>query len=143
MSREALRIIEALKLTPHPEGGWYSETLRVADPAGGRDLVTAIHFLLEEGQESHWHRVDAAEIWCWHAGAPLALSMAEGEGGPVTTLRLSPDVLAGDMVQAMVPAGYWQAARPLNGWVLVSCVVVPGFQFDGFKLAPPGWSPGR
>jgi hypothetical protein len=142
MSGEARRMIEALKLQPHPEGGWYRETLRVADPAGGRDQVTAIHFLLEEGQASHWHRVDATEIWCWHAGAALELAMAEGKGGPVTVLRLGGDPLAGDHVQAVVPAGWWQAARPLGGWVLVSCVVAPGFRFEGFELAPPGWSPG-
>jgi hypothetical protein len=139
---EAERLIEALRLAPHPEGGWYRETLRVADPAGGRDLVTAIHFLLEAGQASHWHRVDATEIWCWHAGGALELSIAEWEGGPVTALRLGGDPLAGDHVQAVVPAGWWQAARPLGGWVLVSCVVAPGFRFEGFALAPPGWAPG-
>lgn len=143
MSGEAARIIAALQLAPHPEGGWYRETLRVADPAGGRGLVTAIHFLLEEGQASHWHRVDATEIWCWHAGGPLELSMAQGADGPVTALRLGGDPLAGDQVQAVVPAGHWQAARPLSGWVLVSCVVAPAFEFQGFELAPPGWSPGR
>ncbi|WP_448579068.1 cupin domain-containing protein [Thermaurantiacus sp.] len=141
MSGEARRLIEALKLQRHPEGGWYRETLRVAHPAGGRDLVTAIHFLLEEGQASHWHRVDATEIWCWHAGAALELGIAEADGAPVTMLRLGGDPLAGDQVQAVVPAGWWQAARPLGGWVLVSCVVAPGFRFEGFALAPPGWSP--
>ncbi len=135
-------LISALGLAPHPESGWYRETLRVPDPAGGRDLVTAIHFLLEAGQESRWHRVDATEIWCWHAGAALALRQAQGEGGPVHTLRLGGDVLAGEAVHAVVPAGWWQAARPIGGWVLVSCIVAPGFRFAGFELAPPGWEPG-
>lgn len=142
MTGRAEELIAALGLAPHPEGGWYRETLRVASADGGRDVVTAIHFLLEEGQRSHWHRVDATEIWCWHAGAPLELRLAEGEGGPARTLRLGGDVLAGEAVQAVVPAGWWQAARPLGGWALASCIVAPGFRFEGFELAPPGFEPG-
>ena len=136
---EAQAIIAALGLSPHPEGGWYRETFRAA--SSGRSAVTAIHFLLEAGQTSHWHRVDADEIWCWHAGAPLLLGIAAGEGGTPRWQRLGPDVLAGDAPQAVVPAGDWQAARAEAGWALVSCVVAPGFDFAGFTLAPPGWQP--
>jgi predicted cupin superfamily sugar epimerase len=103
--------------------------------------VTAIHFLLEAGQQSHWHRVDADEIWCWHAGSPLALGIAPGAGGAATWQSLGGDVLSGDAAQAVVPAGDWQAARAGTGWALVSCVVAPGFDFAGFVLAPLGWSP--
>ncbi|WP_194743889.1 cupin domain-containing protein [Thermaurantiacus tibetensis] len=142
MTGRAKELIAALGLAPHPEGGWYRETLRVPAADGGRDVVTAIHFLLEEGQRSHWHRVDATEIWCWHGGSPLELRMAEGEGGPVRAIRLGGDVLAGEAVQAVVPAGWWQAGRPLGGWALVSCIVAPGFRFEGFALAPPGFEPG-
>ena len=138
---EAPAIIAALGLAPHPEGGWYRETLREASPGGGRAVVTAIHFLLEAGQASHWHRVDAVEVWCWHAGAAIELSIAAAEGGAVQTLRLGGDVLAGDTPQAVVPAGHWQAARAGLGWGLVSCIVAPGYDFAGFELAPPGWSP--
>ncbi len=137
---DAAAVIAALGLAPHPEGGWYRETFR-AGTLNGRSTVTAIQFLLEAGQQSHWHRVDAAEIWCWHAGAPLALGIAPGAGGAADWLRLGGDVLAGDAVQAVVPAGDWQAARAEQGWALVSCVVAPGFDFAGFVLAPPGWSP--
>lgn len=132
-------IIAALGLAPHPEGGWYRETFR-ADGAG-RSTVTAIHFLLEAGQASHWHRVDADEIWCWHAGAPLALGIAAGAGGPPRWQHLGPDVLAGQVPQAVVPAGEWQAARADVGWALVSCVVAPGFDFAGFTLAQADWQP--
>jgi predicted cupin superfamily sugar epimerase len=138
---EAAAIIAALDLAPHPEGGWYRETLRAAAAEGGRAVVTAIHFLLESGQASHWHRVDAVEIWCWHAGAAIELSIATADGGAVRTLRLGGDVLVGDVPQAVVPAGQWQAARAGRGWGLVSCMVAPGFDFAGFELAPPGWSP--
>ncbi len=128
-------IIVKLGLKPHPEGGWYRETWRGPE-VGGRASGTAILFLLQAGERSHWHRVDADEIWLWHAGAPLVLSMGEEAAREV---RLGPDVLGGEVVQAVVPAGWWQAARPLGEWVLVSCTVSPGFRFEGFELAPPGW----
>jgi predicted cupin superfamily sugar epimerase len=136
----AAAVIAALGLQPHPEGGWYRETFR-APTTGARSAVTAIHFLLEAGQQSHWHRVDADEIWCWHAGSPLALGIAPGAGGAATWQSLGGDVLSGDAAQAVVPAGDWQAARAGTGWALVSCVVAPGFDFAGFVLAPLGWSP--
>ena len=140
---EAERLIRQLDLSPHPEGGWYRETLRLNSATGGRDLATAILFLLEQGQSSHWHRVDATEIWFWHAGAPLALGMAETGAEQARWQTLGPDPLAGEAVQAIVPAGRWQAARAVQGWALVSCVVAPGFSFEGFELAPPHWEPGR
>lgn len=131
----AAEIIERLGLQPHPEGGWYRETWKGPE-VGGRASGTAILFLLQAGERSHWHRVDADEIWLWHAGAPLVLSMGEEVAKEV---RLGPDVLRGEAVQAVVPAGWWQAARPLGDWVLVSCTVSPGFRFEGFELAPSGW----
>ena len=138
MTPEAL--IETLALQPHPEGGWYRETWCSPAAAGERAACTAIHFLLKAGERSHWHRVDADEIWCWHAGNGLTLHI-EGQGG-VLTQRLGPDVIAGEAPQLVVPAGCWQAAEAGDGWALVTCVVAPGFRFEGFELAPPGWSPG-
>ena len=140
---EPQAIIDTLRLTPHPEGGWYRETWRADAPAGERAAATAILFLLEAGQRSHWHRVDAAELWLWHAGAPLLLRRAPGEAGPIDDSRLGPDVLGGAMPQLLVPAGRWQAADARDGWALVSCIVSPGFDFAGFTLAPPHWEPGR
>ena len=137
---EAQRRITALRLSPHPEGGWYRETLRV--PGEGRAVVTAIHFLLDAGQRSHWHRVDATEIWCWHAGGPLLLGHAASDQTPPTWRRLGPDIAAGHAPQATIPAHHWQAARADQSWALVSCIVSPGFDFAGFTLAPPGWQPG-
>ena len=133
------QIIERLDLRPHPEGGWYHETVRRSASGGGRDAMTAIHFLLDHGQRSHWHRVDADELWLWHAGAPLLLRIAEADDR--TTYRLGANVLAGHQPQVLVPTGAWQAAEAIEGWSLVSCVVVPGFEFSGFDLAPPGWDP--
>lgn len=134
MSAEA--IIRKLGLQPHPEGGWYRETWRGPEVAG-RASGTAILFLLQAGERSHWHRVDADEIWLWHAGAPLVLLMGETAAREV---RLGPDVLGGEVVQAVVPGGWWQAARSTGDWTLVSCTVSPGFRFEGFELAPAGWS---
>lgn len=139
---DAAAVIAALGLAPHPEGGWYRETFRSAAAPGGRSPVTAIHFLLTEGQASRWHRVDADEIWCWHAGSPLSLGLAADAAVAAQWQTLGADVLAGEATQVVVPAGQWQAARAGAGWALVSCIVAPGFDFAGFSLAPPGWSPG-
>jgi len=134
-------LIETLGLAPHPEGGWYRETWRAEAAAGQRGVATAIHFLLEVGQRSHWHRVDAAELWLFHAGSPLLLETAPSGAGPVAAARLGPDVLAGEVPQLLVPPDHWQAASADRGWALVSCVVAPAFDFAGFELAPPGWAP--
>ncbi|MEO6387617.1 MAG: cupin domain-containing protein [Croceibacterium sp.] len=144
--RPAKALIEALRLLPHPEGGWYRETWRAPAAEGERAGATAILFLLEAHQRSHWHRVDAAEVWLWHAGDPLLLSLAASDSGPVRELRLGPDVLAGDCPQYVVAPGEWQAAAPLPGaagHTLVSCIVTPAFEYEGFVLAPPEWQPGR
>lgn len=139
---EAGRLIQKLGLAPHPEGGWYRETLRVPASDGGREQATAILFLLEQGQRSHWHRVDATELWLWHSGAPLVLGIAPADTAEPAWLTLGPDILAGQSVQGIVPAGHWQAAQADEGWALVSCVAAPAFTFDGFELAPAGWRPG-
>lgn len=135
-------LIARLGLAPHPEGGWYRETWRAEAPPGERASATAILFLLEAGHRSHWHRVDAAELWLWHAGAPLRLLTAPDDRGPVRGILLGGAVLADQMPQHVIPAGHWQAAEADAGWALVSCIVSPGFDFAGFTLAPPGWTPG-
>lgn len=139
---DADAVVAALGLQPHPEGGWFAETWRDAPADGSRGAGTAIYFLLRAGERSHWHRVDATEIWHHHAGAPLDLLVATDDDGPVHTHRLGSDLAAGHRPQGIVPAGSWQAARPVAGAVLVSCTVSPAFTFDGFQLAAPGWSPG-
>ena len=125
MIGSAAQIIQTLGLQRHPEGGWYRETWRADAPPGERASATAIHFLLDLGERSHWHRVDAAELWFWHAGAPLTLSIAPDADGPIDAVTLGPDLLAGQAPQAIVPPGHWQAAEALGGWALVSCVVSP------------------
>lgn len=135
-------LIDALHLEPHPEGGWYRETWRAEAPAGERAAATAILFLLEAGQRSHWHKVDATELWLFHAGSALQLLTADADDGPIGEARLGPDVLAGEQPQARIAPGQWQAAEADRGWALVSCIVSPGFEFSGFTLAPPGWAPG-
>ncbi|MCW3835920.1 cupin domain-containing protein [Sphingomonas canadensis] len=140
MDDQARAIIDRLGLKPHPEGGWYRETWRADGAEGTRAAGTAIYFLLMAGERSHWHRVDADEIWLWHAGSPLAL-MIEQADGAIAELRLGGDVLGGCAPQGIVPAGRWQATEAREGWGLVSCTVVPGFDFAGFELAPPGWAP--
>ncbi len=136
----AADIIARLGMHPHPEGGYYVETYRHAGSHGSRGACTAIYFLLPVGQRSHWHRIDAVEIWHWYAGGPLALSVAE-PGQPVHHLTLGNDLAAGQRPQAVVPPGAWQAAESLGHWTLVGCTVAPAFEFAGFELATPGWQP--
>lgn len=139
---EALAIIDRLGLLPHPEGGWFRETWRAPAAAAERASATAIYFLLEATQNSHWHRVDATELWLWHAGSPLTLRTAADDSGPVADVSLGPDILAGEAPQHLIPTGHWQAAQADRGWTLVSCIVSPAFEFAGFELAAAGWSPG-
>jgi predicted cupin superfamily sugar epimerase len=135
-------VARVLGLTPHPEGGHYRETWRDVPEDGGRGTASAILFLLASGERSHWHRVDADELWLWHAGAPLALGIAAEEGTEPVSHLLGPELAAGQVLQILVPRFCWQGAESLGAWTLVSCVVAPAFRFDGFELAPPGWRPG-
>jgi predicted cupin superfamily sugar epimerase len=137
----AIDIIRALDLKPHPEGGHFLETYRDARESG-RAASTAIYFLLARGERSHWHRVDAAEVWHYYAGSPLRLEIAQSDNGPIERVTLGPNLTTGERPQAVVPAHAWQAAESLGDWTLVGCTVAPGFEFAGFELAPPGWSPG-
>lgn len=140
----AREVIALLGMQPHPEGGWYVETFRSTDGPddSGRGWMTAIDFLLEAGDVSHWHRVDAVEGWFWQAGGPLVLSTSL-DGVTASAVTLGPNLRAGQKLQAIVPAGAWQAAESLGAWTLVSCTVAPGFRFEGFELAPADWFPGK
>lgn len=139
---DADAVIAALGLAPHPEGGFYRETWR--HRPGGKDARgagTAIYYLLQAGEVSAWHRVDATEIWHHYAGAPLLLAVSE-DGSQVNRQRLGPDLAAGERPQLVVPAGAWQSAESLGAWTLAGCTVSPAFEFAGFELAPEGWAPG-
>ncbi|MVW78944.1 cupin domain-containing protein [Bordetella sp. 02P26C-1] len=138
---DARDIINTLGMQRHPEGGWFVETFR--DTQGnGRAHSTAIYYLLEAGDASHWHRVhDAAEVWHFYAGDPLLLSVSDGTTSEDITLGI--DLARGQRPQAVVPANYWQAARPLGRFTLVGCTVAPGFEFSSFEMAEPGWQPAR
>ena len=140
---DAASLIRLLDLQPHPEGGWYRETWRAEAPPGERASATAILFLLEQGQRSHWHTVDATELWLFHAGTSLRLDRASGEAGPIESARLGADMMAGELPQIRIAPGEWQSAEADRGWALVSCIVSPGFEFAGFTLAPPDWAPSR
>jgi uncharacterized protein len=145
-------VVRLLDLKPHPEGGHFRETFRDVPPpypppqAGegreevGRAASTAIYFLLARGERSHWHRVDAVEIWHWYAGAPLELEISQSEGR-IERVTLGDDLASGQRPQAVVPAHAWQAAQTLGDWTLCGCTVAPGFEFKHFELAPKGWAP--
>lgn len=143
----AEELIESLELSPHPEGGWYRETWRAAAAAGERSAASAVLYLIQPGQRSHWNRVDADEIWLWHSGDPVDMAIIAGDSGPVSTLRLGGRIGHGEHLQVIVPAGHWQSADPVSGgsigYTLISCIVAPAFEFSGFELAPVGWKPGQ
>ena len=136
----APEIVAALGMQPHPEGGWYVETWQPpSDDAGSRPIGSAILYLLAAGERSHWHRIDAVEIWHYYAGAPLKLEVVDGSKEEI--FHLGADINAGEVPQVTVPARAWQAAESLGPWTLTGCTVAPGFSFDGFELAPADWSP--
>ncbi|TNC50558.1 cupin domain-containing protein [Rubellimicrobium rubrum] len=128
-----------LDLRPHPEGGWYRQTWVAEAEPGDRPAGTCIYFLLQRGERSHWHRVDAAEIWHYYAGAPLVLSASVSTDGPAVERILGPDLFNGQSPQSVVSPGWWQAARSFGDWTLAGCTVSPGFRFEGFELAAPGF----
>ena len=133
-------IIARLELKPHPEGGYFRETFRDKSVnAGGRSRSTAIYFLLARGERSHWHRIDAVEVWHYYAGAALTLRIAD-DGGQ-RSVTLGPDLASGEVPRAIVPPHAWQAAESCGDWTLVGCTVAPGFEFAKFELAPKGWEP--
>lgn len=135
-------VIAALGMRLHPEGGWFVETWRADAPdGGGRPSGSAILYLLAAGERSHWHRVDAAEVWQWSAGEALELRIWADGDPSVASHRLGAAVTAGETPQVVVPKGAWQSARPLGAWTLVGCIVMPAFEYDGFELAPDGWDP--
>lgn len=130
--------IALLNLAPHPEGGHFRETFR--DAGEGRGASTAIYYLLKAGEVSHWHRVDAAEVWHFYAGAPLVLTIS-ANGHDAEARHLGPNLASGQRPQLVVPAGHWQTATTLGPWTLVGCTVAPAFDFAGFEMAPPDWRP--
>jgi uncharacterized protein len=133
-------VIKLLQLSPHPEGGYFRETFRDASVEGQRAASTAIYFLLKAGERSHWHSVDAAEVWHFYAGDPLLLEISPS-GGPISKVHLGNNLGAEERPQAVVPPGHWQQARSLGQWTLVGCTVAPGFEFSGFKLTAPDFTP--
>jgi predicted cupin superfamily sugar epimerase len=135
-------VIRLLDLKPHPEGGHFRETIRdLQAESGSRGHSTGIYFLLAAGERSHWHKVDAMEVWHYYAGAALTLEISADTNGPIERVKLGPDLTAGERPQAAVPAHAWQAAESQGDWTLVGCTVAPGFDFSGFELAPPGFRP--
>ena len=137
---DANYIINYLKLTEHPEGGWFKETFQSKETSNGRSNSSLIYYLLKENENSHWHRVtDADEIWLWHLGDPLLLSYSDEQASKEITL--GPDLKNNEKLQAVIPKSVWQKAKSKGAWSLVSCVVAPAFSFDGFEMVKKGWEP--
>jgi uncharacterized protein len=133
--------IEKLNLLPHPEGGYYRETYRCEQVIksgrfdAGRNVSTAIYFLLERKNKSHFHRIKSDELWFFHEGYTLEILVLTPEG--LQNILLGKNADQGESLQAVIPAGHWFAARIKNenGFGLVSCTVAPGFDFRDFELA--------
>ena len=129
------QIIETLDLKPHPGGGWYRQTWAAENQ--GRACGTCIYYLLKADERSHWHRIDATEIWHFYAGAPAVVSTAPTSDGPKRDTILGPVVANGETPQLIIAPNHWQATRSTGDYTLFGCTVSPGFQFDGFELAEP------
>ena len=137
------QLISYLDLAPHPEGGWYRETWTVDGPDASRPMATGIYYLLAKGERSHWHRIDASELWIFHAGAPLELVTSQTDAGPAQEIQLGSELASAHMPQFEVKPHHWQSARSLGDWSLCSCICAPGFTFDTFELAPSGFDISR
>lgn len=137
----ASEVISLLGLEPHIEGGFYRQTFADQPGPSGRPQSTLIYYLLANRKSGTWHRVDAAEVWHWYAGAPMRLDISR-DGKSVTPHQLGSDLLAGERPQLVIPGHAWQRATCLGDWTLVGCSVAPGFQFSKFEQAEPGWEPG-
>ena len=111
-------------------------------PDAPRGASTSILFLLPAGERSRWHRVDADEHWLFHDGSALELEIARPDGTGRRVMLIGTNLPAGHVPQAVVPRGWWQAARSTGAWTLVGCVVAPAFEFARFEMAPEGWEPG-
>jgi uncharacterized protein len=137
-------IAKKLNLDPHPEGGYYRRVYtHETKYEGERGLASSIYFLLEGGMQTRWHKTDGDELWLWHAGSPILLSMAQHDVGPVTTLVLGANVFGGEHPQLLILENHWQSAKVDGLWALVSCVVSPEFTFDKYIMADDGWFPGK
>ncbi len=145
--KEISPLVELLELQPHVEGGWYKRLWNSSfeipqevlgeSYSGPRASASSIYFLLHADETSAWHTVLSSEIWLWHSGSPIVLSLGGSGDSPedVQEIILGLDIAAGQQPQVVIPAGVWQAARPLGEEpVLVSCIVSPEFHFDDFKL---------
>lgn len=142
MNRLAAKdVIFTLGMQRHPEGGWYARTFEDAEKADGRARSTAIYYLLEADDTSHWHRIDAVEVWHFYAGSPLRLRISNGISADEHILGA--DIAAGQRPQIVVPSKAWQSAVSTGAWTLVGCTVAPGFEFSGFELADANWAPGK
>ncbi len=137
---QAKDVIEQFDLKRHPEGGWYRETFRDDEKVDGRSLSTAIYYLLEAGDYSHWHRVDATEIWHYYAGSPMVITISPN-GHDASAHRLGMNLHNHERPQIVVPKNHWQTAESLGSWTLVGCTVSPAFEFEGFEMAPDDWRP--
>lgn len=133
-------LIKKLQLKPHPEGGHYAETYRsekliLSDEDDSRNVCTAIYFLLEDKEKSHFHRIKSDELWFFHHGVSLEIVMIMDD--KIASFTLGNDIMHGELPQAMVPANTWFASKLKggSGYALVSCTVSPGFDFKDFEIA--------
>jgi predicted cupin superfamily sugar epimerase len=134
-------VVAALGLEPHPEGGYFRETFRQDPGDGSRGSMTAIYYMPPVDRPSRWRVIDVDEVWTYHAGAPLTLSLSH-DGRTVETHRLGTDFANGEKPQAVVPKGVWASAVSHGGWSLVGGICAPAFLYEGFRMAPPDWQPG-
>jgi len=139
-------IIKELGLLPHPEGGYFRRTYCCENPASDRGYMSTIYYLMKSNMQNLWHQIDAAELWLWHAGSPVQLSVAADKKTAPATYLLGPDIISHERPQILIPGKMWNQAQVVDqtpgSWSLVSCCVSPEFVFQNLELAERGWQPG-
>lgn len=125
---------EVYALEQHSEGGWFSEVYTAPFENDGRSYAGSIYFLLDAGEISHLHWLDCDEIWYYHEGCGMKITVLTDEGKE--ELLLGSDTKAGQRGMAVIPAGAMFAAENIDedGYTFISCATTPKFTYDGFHL---------
>ena len=128
------KLKEIYRLTPHEEGGSFSEVYTAPFEKDGRPMAGSIYFLLDRGEISHFHEIDCDELWFYHAGCGMRIILLAG--GFRRELLLGPDAEKGQRAMAVIPAGTVFAAENLeaDGFTFISCITTPQFSYQGFRL---------
>ena len=131
------KLIDELKLIPHPEGGHFVETFR-----DSKNQISHIYYLLKKGETSHWHKINKNELLVFYDGDPLQVLLSK-DRVHTQKIIMGKDINNDHKYHFVVKAETWFSMVPLGKWSLIGCIVVPAFDYKDFELAPLSWYPGK